>query len=50
MLSGNLSYQGKTKTGSAHCATAGFVYAKKRSEDFFLKFRGDTNSGVCYFN
>ena len=38
MLSGNLSYQGKTTTGSAHCATAGFVYAEKRGEDpfFFL--------------
>ena len=50
MLSGNLSYQGKTKTGSTHGATAGFVYAEKRGEDFFLIFRRNSNAGVRDFN
>lgn len=50
MLSGNLGYQGKAKTGPTHGAAAGFVYAEKWIKNFFLKFRRDTNSGVCYFN
>lgn len=50
MLSGNLGYQGKAKTGPTHGAAAGFVYAEKRVEDFLLVFRRDADSGVLYQN
>ena len=34
MLSGNLGYQGKAKTGPTHGAAAGFVYAENGAKIF----------------
>ena len=39
VLSGNLAYKGKTQTGTAHGAAAGFVHTVERIKDFLLIFR-----------
>ena len=48
VLSGNLAYKGKTQTGTAHGAAAGFVHTVERIKDFLLIFRGDTDACVSY--
>ena len=50
MLSGNFIYKGESKAGTAHGTASGLVHPEKWIKDSFLKFRRNTNSGVCYLN